>query len=138
MRRNNRIRIAVDVNIWIRTLLSPQFQIRSEVFFEPENLLLVSEELFEELDDTVSKPRLEKRIVRSEYDKLVFRLRTNAELVDVHSIVELCRDPDDDYLLALAKDGSADYLITDDNDLLVLDEFEKTKIVDLSEFENQK
>jgi len=35
----------------------------------------------------------------------------------------------------LAKDGNADYLITGDDDLLVLKEFEKTKIVSLSGFE---
>jgi predicted nucleic acid-binding protein len=35
----------------------------------------------------------------------------------------------------LAKDGNANYLITGDNDLLVLKKFEKTKIVTLSDFE---
>jgi predicted nucleic acid-binding protein len=35
----------------------------------------------------------------------------------------------------LAKDGNADYLITGDVDLLVMKEFEQTKIVTLSEFE---
>jgi len=38
----------------------------------------------------------------------------------------------------LAKDGDADYLITGDNDLLVLKEFGKTKIVTLREFEKEK
>jgi putative PIN family toxin of toxin-antitoxin system len=116
--------------------LNPEFQIRTEVFFESGNLLLVSEELFEELDDALRKPYLAKQIAHSEYDKLVLRLRTSAELVDVRSAVDICRDPKDNYLLALAKDGSADYLITGDNDMLVLQEFENTKIVDLSEFEN--
>jgi len=44
-------------------------------------------------------------------------------------------DPKDNFLLALAKDGNADYLITGDNNLLSLKEFGKTKIVTLSEFE---
>ncbi len=58
-------------------------------------------------------------------------------MVDVRSKVELCRDPKDNFLLALAKDGDADYLITGDADLLVLKEFEKTKIVTLAEFEDR-
>jgi hypothetical protein len=63
-------------------------------------------------------------------------LRDIAELVDVHSVVDICRDPKDNFLLALAKDGNADYLITGDKDLRVLKEFEKTKIVSLDEFED--
>jgi len=38
-------------------------------------------------------------------------------------------------LLALAKDGNADYLITGDKDLLTLKSFGKTKIVTLTDFE---
>jgi putative PIN family toxin of toxin-antitoxin system len=136
MPRNKKIRLVVDVNIWISTLLSPKFQIRVDVVFDSPYDLLVSQELFEELDDAVRKPHLAKRINRVDYGTLVSKLRTLAELVDVRSIVEMCRDPKDNFLLALAKDGNADYLITGDTDLLVMKEFEQTKIVTLSDFEN--
>jgi putative PIN family toxin of toxin-antitoxin system len=96
---------------------------------------VISEELLHELDEAVRKPYPAKRILRTEYNQLVLRLHTIAELVDVHSTVEICRDPKDNFLLALAKDGNADYLITGDNDLLVMKQFEQTKIVMLSEFE---
>jgi len=46
-----------------------------------------------------------------------------------------CRDPKDNFLLALAKDGNADYLITGDDDLRSMNQFEKTIIVKLNEFE---
>jgi len=92
--------------------------------------------LFHELEKAINKPYLAKKVVRAEYDKLVSRLRTDAELVDVQSAVDICRDPKDNFLLALAKGGNADYLITGDDDLLVLKEFEKTKIVKLGDFES--
>ena len=136
MQKNKKIRLVIDVNVWISTMLSSDFRHRIDVIFDPgEYCLLVSKELFDELDDAVRKPYPAKRIVRSEYEKLVLLLKTDAELVDVHSTVEICRDPKDNYLLALAKDGNADYLITGDKDLRVLKEFGKTKIVELSEFE---
>jgi putative PIN family toxin of toxin-antitoxin system len=97
--------------------------------------LIVSESLFDDIESGISKPRLAKQIVRTNYEGLMSKLRSYAELVDVHSIVEVCRDPKDNFLLALAKDGNADCLITGDDDLLVMKEFEKTKIVTLSEFE---
>ena len=137
MQKNKKIRLVVDVNVWISTMFSSDFRHRMGVVFAPEEYqLLVSKELFDELDDAVRKPYPAKRIVRSEYEKLVLLLKTDAELVDVHSVVDICRDPKDNYLLALAKDGNADYLITGDKDLRVLKEFGKTKIVELNEFES--
>ena len=135
MQGNEKIRLVIDANIWISSLLSLPFRERTEMFFDLEYLLLFSEELFEELEDAIHKPYPAKRIVRAEYDRLVFRLRTDAKLVNVHSEVNVCRDPKDNYLLVLAKDGNADCLITGDTDLLILKEFEKTKIVSLNDFE---
>lgn len=56
------------------------------------------------------------------------------EFIQVTTTIDLCRDPEDNFLLALAKDGRADYLLTGDNDLLVLNQFEQTKIVKISDF----
>ena len=116
-------------------MLSPKFQFRLEVVFDSDYHLLASDELFEELDDAVQKPYLAKKIRQTVYMELVAHLRTVADLVAVYSIVEVCRDPKDNFLLALAKDGSADYLITGDKDLLIIKEFENTKIVTLPDFE---
>jgi predicted nucleic acid-binding protein len=42
--------------------------------------------------------------------------------------------PKDNFLLALAKDGKAHYLLTGDKDLLDLEKFGKTRIVTISHF----
>jgi putative PIN family toxin of toxin-antitoxin system len=137
MKEIKKKRLVVDANIWVSSLLSQDFQVRTGVFFLSENLLLTSKALFNDLDNALRKPYLTKRIILADYEELITKLRTDAELVDVHSIVEVCRDPKDNFLLALAKDGNADYLITGDADLRVIKEFEKTKIVTLSEFMEQ-
>ena len=41
----------------------------------------------------------------------------------------VCRDPDDDVLLATAREHGCGYLVTGDKDLLVLGEFEGVRIV---------
>lgn len=56
------------------------------------------------------------------------------DLIKVKSIVKVCRDPRDNFLLALAKDGSADYILTGDKDLLDLVKFGKTQIKTISAF----
>jgi hypothetical protein len=55
-------------------------------------------------------------------------------LIEIASTVEICRDEKDNFLLALAKDSKADFLITGDKDLLVLNVFENTKILTFTEF----
>jgi len=52
----------------------------------------------------------------------------------VKSKVKVCRDTKDDFLLALSKDGKADYLVTGDKDLLSLNRYRKTDIVTFSKF----
>ena len=134
MLKNKHLRIVIDANVWISALLTPVFRVRVEDVYGKHRLVF-SEQLFRELDKAALKPYPAKRIHRADYEGLISLLKTDAELVDVHSEVEICRDPKDNFLLALAKDGNADYLITGDNDLLVLKEFGKTKIVKLSDFE---
>jgi uncharacterized protein len=50
------------------------------------------------------------------------------------SKVDICRDTKDNYLLALALDSHADFLLSNDRDLLDLEEFGKTKIISLYDF----
>ena len=59
------------------------------------------------------------------------------KLIKVLSDIEICRDKKDNFLLNLAKDSEADYLITGDKDLLILEKFENTKILTFSEFIEQ-
>jgi putative PIN family toxin of toxin-antitoxin system len=51
------------------------------------------------------------------------------------SIVPICRDPDDDLILACARDAVADYVVTGDEDLLVLKNYEGISILNPREFE---
>jgi len=44
------------------------------------------------------------------------------------------RDPQDDKFLACVRSAGADYLVTEDKDLLVLEEYEGTRICQPAEF----
>ena len=52
-----------------------------------------------------------------------------ATVAPVLTEVEVCRDPDDNQVLALALDSGSDYIITGDRDLLVLHPWRGVKIV---------
>ena len=51
------------------------------------------------------------------------------------SITPICRDSDDDLILVCARDVVADYIVTGDEDLLVLKNYEGISIVSHREFE---
>jgi uncharacterized protein len=56
-------------------------------------------------------------------------------LGETDSIAPTCRDSDDDLILACAKDAVADYVVTGDEDLLVLKNYEGIGILNPREFE---
>ncbi|HEV8160029.1 MAG TPA: putative toxin-antitoxin system toxin component, PIN family, partial [Pyrinomonadaceae bacterium] len=58
-----------------------------------------------------------------------------AEMVETSETIVVCRDPKDDKLLELALSGNADFLVTGDKDLLVLNPFRGgVKIITPREF----
>ncbi|WP_345125583.1 putative toxin-antitoxin system toxin component, PIN family [Hymenobacter antarcticus] len=55
----------------------------------------------------------------------------------VTSVAEWCRDPKDNFLLSLALDSQADYLVSGDEDLLVPGSVGSTSIVTLAALAQQ-
>jgi len=55
-------------------------------------------------------------------------------VVDPQDVPPISRDPDDDKFLACAKAVKAEYLVTEDKDLLVLQEYKGTRICQPAEF----
>ena len=136
--KNKKERLVVDANSWISSLLTLRFRVRLEIVFHSTYCLMVSDELFRDLASAMRKPYLAKQIKQADYEALVSRLQSAAELIDVRSVVDVCRDPKDNFLLALAKDGNADHLITGDKDLLTMGNFGKTEIITLTAFAERK
>jgi hypothetical protein len=51
------------------------------------------------------------------------------------TLAGVCRDPDDDIILACAKETKSDLLVTGDNDLLMLEAYRETRIIRPRDFE---
>jgi putative PIN family toxin of toxin-antitoxin system len=121
------MRVLIDTNVFISYLLSSHSTgVIQEIFSawaEDKFTLLVPEALLDELLETVrSKPRLAKRIsLQSLEEFLTIIQELSEEVPRIKSpIPAVTRDPKDDYLLAYALVGRADYLVTGDDDLLTL------------------
>jgi len=82
----------------------------------------------------LNRTKFSKLISKDIIDEFYLLSRNIFEFVEVNSEVNICRDPNDDFILELCKDCNADYLVTGDNDLLVLEKFENTKIITFNKF----
>lgn len=136
------MRVLVDANIIVRMLLPSSNPFRSvdvilQVGVDQGFIFLVPLALRNELLAIVStKPYLSARIPPSIAGGLVDQLERRGTVVPplIGSHLPLTRDPKGNYLVAYAASGKADYLVTDDNDLLVLDGHFPFRIVQPSEF----
>jgi len=96
--------------------------------------LLFSERLFAEFIGIVSREKFRKYFSEDDINELSIKIKEVATIVQTTTVQTQCRDPKDNFLLELAVDGKADYLITGDNDLLVLKTVNETKIVKIEDF----
>ncbi len=99
---------------------------------------LYSSHLLEEIDNVIRRPKFKKYFSESNWYLLIELFTTYGIQIDVVSNLAICRDSKDNFLLNLAIDGKADFLITGDNDLLVLEKIENTRIVTFSDYINNK
>lgn len=126
--------LILDTNLWISFLISSKYEKLDELLFNQKCKLLFSQELLEEFVAVAKRPKLRKYISRDELEDILETIDDVAEFVNVTSEISECRDPKDNFLLSLAVDGKADYLLTGDKDLLVLKKIGETEIRTISEF----
>jgi len=96
--------------------------------------ILLSFEVITELYDVLSRSAFDRYI--DEDDRLQFLtiLVKESELIEVNERISECRDPKDDKFLELAVSGKADFIISGDDDLQVLNPFRKITILSPRQF----
>lgn len=122
---------------FVRALLGP-FSVWGEAVFDFQRRydLLVSEQLIAETTDVLERPELARRFSRlpgRDVDA-VTQLLAAGRAIATTSIPRVARNPNDDYLVALASQGQAVILETEDNDLLSLGKVASTLILTGREF----
>ena len=130
-------RIVIDTNIWISFLLSKDFSTFDRIISSPSLTLLFSKKLLEEFIEVAQRPKFKKYFSSADLEELLFQMKEHGEFINVTSKATICRDPKDNFLLSLSKDGKASHLITGDKDLLDLKRFGRTQIITLRMYLSQ-
>jgi uncharacterized protein len=134
MQKSKPLKLIIDTNLWISFIISNKQRLLDPLLFSEKIRLIFSEELIQEIRLTITKPKLRKYFGSNVLEEMLTVFDPCVDLVEVQSAVTICRDSKDNFLLALAKDAKADYLLTGDKDLLELEKFGKTRIITIGNF----
>jgi putative PIN family toxin of toxin-antitoxin system len=119
------MRVVFDTNVLVSYLLihRPPIATLIDVHVAREDIVPVTAaELLAELDRVLRYPRLQRYISEEERTRFVALLMALSKVVELpDTIPQICRDPEDDRVIACAVVGDADVIVSGDDDLLVLD-----------------
>lgn len=132
--QNLKSRIILDTNLWISFLISKDFSKLDEIIFSKKSILIFSKELLEEFIEVVKRPKFRRYFAQTDIEELLETIDEYGEFIVVKSRIEICRDAKDNFLLSLAVDGKADFLLTGDQDLLMIKKIGNTNIKTISSF----
>lgn len=122
-------KVILDTNLWISFLISNKLNLLDKYIFNGEIKLVFSTELIEEFVNVAQRPIFEKYFNKSDIENILDLFENYGKLVKVKTQVNICRDLKDNFLLNLAIDSKAHFLVTGDSDLLILEEIKRTKIL---------
>lgn len=122
-------KVILDTNLLISFLISRKLTTLDELILQRKITLLFSAELIEEFINVATRPKFKKYFSKDDIKQLISIFDTYGKLIKISSSINICRDFKDNFLLNLAVDGQADYLVTGDEDLLSLEEIESIPIV---------
>jgi len=128
-------RIVLDSNVILSAALFRQSTPRQALDKAAVNgQILMSNEILGELQDIFNRPKFDKyssMLVRNEFLNDFLEV---VESVEILQKITICRDRKDDKFLELAVNGKANYIITGDQDLLVLHPFQDIAIISVSDY----
>ena len=133
-------RVVFDTVVFVRALLNPRSACGRILFaFQDRYHLVLSTSIMVEILKVLARDQLVERfhLRQTDYPRAVSRLfevMKAAETVDPTIIDPVARDPNDDKFLAVARAAGAAYLVSEDNDLLVLGAYGGTSIRTCGEF----
>jgi uncharacterized protein len=113
--------IVIDTNVLLSAALSPDGTARKALDKAYKQFKIAqSEETYQELKTRIYKPKFNKYISDEERQDFLEVVKKYSQFIEIKTQLDICRDPDDNKFLELAKDANAEFLITGDQDLLSL------------------
>ena len=129
------MKIIIDTNLWISFMLGRKVTTMRTLLTYPTLEIYVCRELLDEFYDVSSREKIRKYISPEDLDDTLKLIHLYGKYVVIRTQSKSkIRDEKDLYLLSLADTINANYIVTGDKDLLVLEKHNHTKIITITEF----
>ncbi len=127
------MRVVVDTNV-----------IASAIFFggKPQSIInlimngridaFVTKEILEEYTDTINY--LKNKYPGKKSRIPLIEIEEKCNVIESHSSIHICRDPDDNKFIECAQDSACYYIVSGDKDLLSIRNYNGIKILTVTKF----
>lgn len=128
-------RCVFDTNVLVSALLFDTSK-PAQAFFAAlrDGEVLLSADVISEVSEVLGREKFRRYVTEDERERFLRSLLQEAKLIEIEEKVQACRDPKDDKFLELAVNGSADCIVSGDDDLLTLNPFRDVEIITPSKF----
>lgn len=131
------IKAVIDTQLFLRAAIN-RSSLPARLIFDLRSRyqLVVSLEVSAEITNVLNRPELRAKFqtLTDEVVQEITTLLQAAEVVTPDEVEAISRDPKDDIFLACAKASSAQYIVSEDKDLLVLNPYEGIQIINALDF----
>ena len=121
---NEPFRVVIDTNLWISFLIGKKLDILLEILEDPWFEVVSTQILHDEIINVAKRDKFRRYFTLEKVQLLEEWMKEAMVMVELGDIPSRCRDPKDDYLLELAVQANAIYLVSGDDDLLSLGRIE--------------
>lgn len=127
------MRLVIDTNDFISALIGKKHREKLGIILGAVNIdLFADANLLSELTEVASREKFRRYVTPDEVALFVAAISARLTIISPSTIVTDSSDPDDNYLLSLAIDAKADYLVTGDKKhLLALSPYRGIPIIRL-------
>ena len=128
----------LDTNVLVSALIrknSLPFQVIK--IAEKQGIILYSQDTLLEITQVLNRKKFDKYLTLEERQKFIIKFINSSKYVNIQEKISICRDEKDNKLLELAVSGSANIIISGDQDLLILNPFREIEIITPETFINR-
>ena len=127
------MRVVLDTVVFVRALINPHGK-WGRLLFELSDryVIVLSPEIIKEILSVLYRPSLRQRFPEMAEParlKQILTILEEAEVVEPTRKLSVCRDPHDDKFFECAVEGRAQYIVSEDRDILDVGEYEGIKTI---------
>ena len=128
--------VIIDTNIIISFLIGRTLKSLPILLDKNKVTIISTDEQIKELLEVVSRKKFQKYFSLTNIEEFLKLFEEKSQIVKLKTNQTICRDLKDNYLINLAIDSKADFLISGDNDILILKRIGSTEIISYTSFTN--